>query len=317
MNYHSRVPLVSGLKGTTTSVLTGGPLITPICGVAALRSLCATGTARYFVEYPEDVKLYGLSFNTTGPAGIALQGEYSYRPNVPVQYATAELILATLGLPNLITGFTQIPGLPAGATGAALIPDGTTITGYQRLKMSQAQMTATKLIPNVLQADQLALAGEIGINYFHGMPTNVRFNAPGAYLPATAFAAALSSLNSVQTEGYLTDWSWGYRLAARLEYANLLFGGNVAPRVAYSEDVRGVGPNFNEGVKSASIGVSWDYQRKWLVDAQYTAFFGGRSYCGTDTPAAAIPAGQPASYCSSANPLKDRDFFSVSVSYSF
>jgi hypothetical protein len=81
--------------------------------------------------------------------------------------------------------------------------------------------------------------------------------------------------------------------------------------------VKGVGPNFNEGVKSASIGVSWDYQRKWLVDAQYTAFFGGRVYCGTDTPPASIPTGQPASWCSAANPLKDRDFFSVSVSYSF
>ena len=317
MNYHSRSPLVSGVKGTTTSVLTGGPLITPICGVAALRSLCATGTARYFVEYPENLKLYGLSFNTTGPAGIALQGEYSYRPNLPVQYATTELILATLGLPNLINGFTQIPGLPAGATGAALIPDGTTITGYQRLKMSQAQLTATKLVPNVLRASQLAVAGEVGINYFHSLPSNVKFIGPGAYLPATAFAAALSSLNSVQPEGYLTDWSWGYRVSARLEYANLLFGGNVAPRVAYSEDVRGVGPNFNEGVKSASVGVSWEYQRKWLVDAQYTAFFGGRTYCGTDTPAASIPAGQPASFCSSANPIKDRDFFSVSVSYSF
>ena len=93
----------------------------------------------------------------------------------------------------------------------------------------------------------------------------------------------------------------------------------MSPRLAFAHDVKGVGPNFNEGVKSASVGVSWDYQRKWLVDAQYTNFFGGRTYCGTDvsSPAGAVPAGQPASFCSSANPLKDRDFYSVSVSYSF
>ena len=77
-------------------------------------SLCHTGTATYFAEYPEDIKLYGISFNTAGPAGVALQGEYSYRSNQPVQYATPELLLAALGLPNLITGSTQIPGAPAG-----------------------------------------------------------------------------------------------------------------------------------------------------------------------------------------------------------
>jgi hypothetical protein len=319
MNYHSRVPFFAGVKGTTTSVLTGGPLIAPICATAALRSLCATGTATYFVEYPEDIKLYGLSFNTTAPGGIALQGEYSYRPNQPLQYATAELILASLGLPNLLTGFTQIPGAPAGATAAALVPDGSVIRGFERVKASQLQVTATKSLPNLMAAEQLVLIGEVGFNWFHNLPSNVKFNGPGAYLPATAFGAAVSSAFSTQTQGFVTDFSWGYRLAGRLEYSNLLAGGNVSPRLAFAHDVKGVGPNFNEGVKSASIGVSWDYQRKWLVDAQYTNYFGGRTFCGTDvpTPGAVITPGQPASWCSSANPLKDRDFYSVSVSYSF
>jgi hypothetical protein len=129
----------------------------------------------------------------------------------------------------------------------------------------------------------------------------------------------VGSAFSVQNEGFLTQSSWGYRLAARLEYANMLYGGNLAPRVAFSHDVHGVGPNFNQDTKSASVGLSWDYQRRWLVDAQYTAFFGGRTYCGTDQPPAgsSVTPGQPASWCSSANPLKDRDFYSVSVSYSF
>ena len=62
---------VSGVKGTPSSILTGGPLIAPICGQAALRSLCHTGTATYFAEFPEDIRLFGVSFNTAGPAGIA------------------------------------------------------------------------------------------------------------------------------------------------------------------------------------------------------------------------------------------------------
>jgi Protein of unknown function (DUF1302) len=311
MNYHSRTPLFSSLTGTPstsastlTSIVTGGPL-----------NAAQNGTATYFAEYPENIKLYGMSFNTQGPAGVAIQGEYSYRPNQPVQYATAELILATLGLPNVITGFTQIPGAPVGATAAALVPANTYLQGYQRLKMSQMQLTGTKSWPNLLAAEQLVLVGEAGFNYFHGMPTDVKFNGPGAYLPATAFGAALTSGGSMQTDGFATKFSWGYRLASRLEYANALYGGNVSPRIAFSHDVKGVGPNFNQDVKSASAGVSWDYQRKWVVDLQYTAFFGGRTYCGTDV--SGVPPGQPASFCSSANPLHDRDFYSLSVSYSF
>src|SRR6185369_14978673 len=141
MNYHSRTPYFSAQKGTPTSVLTGGPLIAPICGQAALRALCTTGTANYFVDYPEDIHLTGISFNTAGPAGIALQGEYSFRPNQPMQLAGPELVLAVLGLPNLITGFTQIPGAPTGATSAALVPPNTYIQGYRRVKMSQFQTT--------------------------------------------------------------------------------------------------------------------------------------------------------------------------------
>jgi hypothetical protein len=324
MNYHSRIPLFSGIKGTPTSVLTGTPIGGAICAAVpanpGLRALCHTGTATYFAEYPEDIHLYGLSFNSAGPAGIAFQGEYSYRPNQPVQYATPELLLAALGLPNLITGFTQIPGAPAGATAAALIPDGTYLQGWKRLKMSQIQVTATKSWPNLMGADQLVLLGEVGYTHFHNMPTDVKFNAPAIHLPATAFGAQLSSAFSVQpSDSYMTENSWGYRLAARMEFANALFGGNLAPRYAWAHDVDGSGPTFNQGVKSQSVGVSWDYQRRWLVDTQYTMYSGGRTYCGTDQnpPTSPIPPGQSASWCGSANSLKDRDFWSVSVSYSF
>ncbi|HXS52557.1 MAG TPA: DUF1302 domain-containing protein [Usitatibacter sp.] len=319
MNYHSRIPFVSGTKGTTTSVLTGGPLIQPICGVPALVALCATGTARYFAEFPENIRLFGASFSTSAPYGIALQGEYSYRPNQPLQLSAPEVILAALGLPNLITGFTQIPGAPAGATAAALVPDGSYIQGWQRVKMSQLQVTGTKSWPNVARADNLVVVGEVGATYFHNLPSDQKFAAPAVYLPATTFGSIVSQAFSVQTEGFVTNFSWGYRLLGRLEYSNLLFGGNVAPRIAFAHDVKGVGPTFNEDTKSVSVGASWEYQRKWLVDAQYTTYFGGRTFCGTDQPppGSAVTPGQPASFCSSANPLKDRDFYSVSVSYSF
>lgn len=325
-NYHSRTPFLSTtvgqlVRGGPTSILTGGPLIGPICANATLSGagLCNKGNASYFAEYPENIKLYGLSFNTAGPWGVALQGEYSYRPNQPLQLESADVVLAALGLPNMITGFTQIPGAPIGATAAALVPDGTYIQGYRRVKMSQLQFTGTKSWPNVLAADQLIVVGEVGMDYFHNLPTDVKFNGPANYLPVTAYGALISGAYSVQPGGFVTDTSWGYRLLGRLEYPNLVFNGNVAPRIAFSHDVHGFGPVFNEGVKSLSVGATWEYQQRWLVDAQYTNYFGGKTFCGTDTPppGSSVAPGQPASWCSSANPLSDRDFYSVSVSYSF
>ena len=46
---------------------------------------------------------------------------------------------------------------------------------------------------------------------------------------------------------------------------------------------------------------------------------GGRNDSGTDAPPAGsrVTPGQSDSYCSGANPLKDRGFCSLSVSYSF
>ncbi len=56
-----------------------------------------SSTARYQVVYPEDIKLYGLSFNTQmGTTGIALQGEASYKQDAPYAVDDVELFFAAL-----------------------------------------------------------------------------------------------------------------------------------------------------------------------------------------------------------------------------
>ena len=238
--------------------------------------------------------------------------------------------MAALGAPNLITGFETIPGtvsasLPFGASRAGLVPNGTFQRGWDRTKMSQMQMTATKSIPSIFAAEQLVMVGEFGYTKYHGLRQDVKYNGPGVFLPATLQGAIATSAGSVQNEGFITESSYGYRLVGRLEYANAFMGANFAPRVAFNHDIKGVSQTFNEGVKSFSIGANMDYQRKLSVDLSWTSYFGGRTYCGTDTvvnPAAqgalvAQIALQGASFCSSANPIKDRDFVSLVVSYSF
>lgn len=41
-------------------------------------------TGQFFVDYPEDIKRYGISFNTN-VAGLAIGGEYSMRKDAPIQ----------------------------------------------------------------------------------------------------------------------------------------------------------------------------------------------------------------------------------------
>jgi hypothetical protein len=332
MNYHSRTPYLSAIRGAATisgvdaatmafvpSFSAGGCTTSStlinfnvLAGFNPLsQGLCVGGAqplvqANYFADYPENIHLYGVSFNTAGPAGIALQGEYSYRSNQPVQLATTEVILAAGGLANNITG---------GDVAAASVTPGTEITGYRRVKMHQVQLTGTKAFGPMMAAEQFVLVGEAGFTH-QDLPKDLLFAGPGVFLPAQG-SSTLTTSGSTQPgmQGYATRSSWGYRLVGRLDYPNAIGAVTVSPRLAYSHDVDGVSATFNEGTKAATLGVGFNYRQNLQADIAYTWFWGGRTYSGTDP--GAVPAGQSPNYASSANPLKDRDFLAVSVSYSF
>jgi hypothetical protein len=311
MRYHSRTPFLSAYRGGATVAASAGigGCTTPNFGFiltgGAIGALC-TAPATYFADYPDDIKLYGVSFNTLGAGGVAWQGEWSYRSNQPVQLATTELILAAGGLANNITG---------GTVAAASVPIGTEITGYRRVKMHQLQFTGTKAFGPTAGAEQLVLLGEAGFTH-QDLPKDLLFAGPGVYLPAEGSSTATTS-GSTQPgmEGYATRSSWGYRLVGRLDYPNAIGAVTVSPRLAYAHDVDGVSSTFNEGTRAGTLGLGFNYSQNLQADIAYTWFWGGRTYSGTDP--GAVPPGQSADYASSANPLKDRDFLAVSVSYSF
>ncbi len=290
VNYHSRTPFLTGTRGAATTASAVGlgcganPLVNfnTLVGFASGLPLCGTTAATYFADYPSNIRLFGLSFNTAGPGGIALQGEYSYRPNQPLQLATTEVILAAGGLANNITG---------GNAAAAAFPLGHEITGYRRVDMHQVQFTGTKIFGPMLRAESLTLVGEVGATYLN-LPSGLLFAGPGVVLPALGSSTATTS-GSTQPgmEGYATQNSWGYRLVGALSYPNAIAGANLIPRVAFSHDVHGVGPTFNQGVKAATFGLSAILKQKWQADLAYTTFWGGRTYSGTDQLATASATG--------------------------
>ncbi len=313
VNYHSRTPFVSGYRGGISTYIPGcSSFDVPTFGgnpaninAACIFSATNGGPGSYFVDYPKNIKLFGLSFNTSGPAGIALQGEYSYRKNQPLQLPSAELLNAALGLANQLTSTDQVQ--------AFLVPYGTEIKGYRRVKMHQVQMTATKALPRVLGSDQMVVVGEVGYTRLQ-LPSDLKFAAPGCHLPQPGSAATAAFL-STDSNCFATKNSWGYRLLARFDYPNAIGAATLSPRIAFSHDVKGRSPTFNQGAKALTLGLGMNYRQNWQADIAYTSFFGGKKIKGTDP--APNPAGQPQTYASHTNPLVDRDFLSVSVSYSF
>ena len=315
LNYHSRLPLLSG-KTVSTAALAGVP---------------AGLTAGFFVEYPEDIQMYGFSWNTTLPGGIAWQGEVSHRPNMPLQVDDVELLFAALSPLNaVVPTLKAIPALRFCRQlnpGCTASPFGVDQRGWRRHEVSQLQMTFTKAFASVMGAEQIALVGEIGATEVWDLPTQdvLRYEGEGTdtgagldvgdvfsspflpsppYPPGTysgLFTMPGAARNPLTLEGgFPTQFSWGYRIAARADY-NSAFGTSVtlSPRVAFNHDVNGTTPgpggNFLEGRKSGTVGVEANYLNKLVFDLSYTAFTGGGRF----------------------NQISDRDFASFTVKYSF
>lgn len=300
MNYHSRLPLLSG---RAANVILPAP---------------AANSAALIVEYPEDIHLFGVSFNTTLPGGVAWQGEVSYRPNMPLQLDDVEVLFAGL---SPINQALAASGAPKAAffcsqllPGCTSVAPGAYVKGWREHEVTQLQMTFTKAFSSVLGAEQIALVGELGGTQVNLPEKSVmRYEGEGtdtgggcdvgdvlAGLPGSALSSGCLRNPLTQVGGFPTNFSWGYRLAARADY-NSVFGSPVtlSPRIAFNHDVKGITPgpggNFLEGRKSITVGVEANYLQQWVFDLSYTGFNGGGEL----------------------NQIYDRDFYSFSVKYSF
>ncbi|WP_373187538.1 DUF1302 domain-containing protein [Halopseudomonas sp.] len=287
MNYHSRAPFYSNIQGPFTPLVANN---NPNTGLGGL-----SGGAGYFFEYPEDIRLYGVSF-ATNIAGTAVSGEVSYRPNMPLQITTGSMSLAGLTGSGAAIGRND-----------TVYTNGEYIQGYDRAGVYQAQMTAIHFIERVLGASRLALVGEVGYNHIEGIDLSdgstfygrdsLFGQAPTANGSCASQAAAPFSkyANSwCESDGFYTSDSWGYRVRASLDYSNVFLGVNLSPNVTFSHDVEGYGPNFTENAKAINVGLNADYGNKYTASLSYTDFFDGKY-----------------------NTNVDRDFASASVSVNF
>ncbi|QXI21944.1 MULTISPECIES: DUF1302 domain-containing protein [Pseudomonas] len=292
MNYHSRAPIFSATGAPQSVYNTAASLPGPF---AALAPLLVAGNSNYFIEYPEDIRLYGLSFSTTLPTGTAWSGEISYRPNAPVQLNSTDILFAGVRpLGGALTNASLLTGVP-----------GQDLHGYERKEITQIQTTFTHFFDQVMGASRLTLVGEVGATYVGGLESrsDKRYGRDPVYgpgeLPATGGIDTCANIlnnstingagpgspqnnrsRNCENDGFTTSMSWGYRGRAIWEYNDVFAGVNLKPNVAWSHDVSGYSPgpggNFEEGRKAVSLGVDAEYQNTYTASLAYTNFFDGK-----------------------------------------
>ena len=284
MNYHSRLPMFSGHAAPASAYASGSTLqaagLSPrVAG--ALSSTVVTANSNYYLEYPEDIRLYGVSFATTLASGTAWNGELSYRPNAPIQVNTTDILYSGLALP----GVSQLTGRPD-----------TDQPGYRRKEITQLQTSLTHFFDQVMGADRLTLVGEIGWTHVGGLDSTskLRYGRDASYGPGPLGAGTCQALNRgtlagvaqnnasryCENDGFTTTDSWGYRARAIWEFNNVIAGVNLKPNVAWSHDVDGYSPgpggNFEEGRKAVSLGLDAEYQNTYTASLAYSNFFDGK-----------------------------------------
>jgi hypothetical protein len=311
LSYNSRTPILSTIKGNSPF-----PLTTQLLGAAASQE-------SLFWEYPEKVHLYGMSA-ATNLGGVAVGAELSYSPNFPVQlgagdvlgglvYGSAPAALAVLGVAAPVAALMNANRGPLNSRFQAAA-NGDVVAGYDRLKKTQLQVNAVQIFSNVLGAEAFSAVGEVGVQHANvpDSATGVRYGRsfvfgigthPGYGPLAAAIPGGCPILNTPNNpgcanDGFVTKTAWGYRLRGQLSYANVAnLGFTAKPSVFWGHDVRGISADgtFNEGRGIMGLGLGFEYHKAYSLDLGYVTYRNNAQW----------------------DPLRDRDYYSVSVSASF
>jgi hypothetical protein len=273
---------LTGMTTDTGAVASGG-YITPMS---------------YYIDYPEDQQIAGLSF-ATNIGGVAVSGELTHKLDVPFQINSQQLL--STGLTTEVTYNLNFVGAlgqganaaQADAAGRAAVEaslgsfglealdlaDGAVLDGYKMFDVTQAQVTAIKLFDQVLGANRYALVAEAGYTYVHEFDedSDIKFSGDG-------------SQNDTVTEG-----SWGYRLRISGDYSDVFAGVSLAPVLSFSHDVEGVAPNpggnFTEDQKVIGLALNAEYANMYTASIGYTMYEGGLTNDLEDRDNASITLG--------------------------
>ncbi|NQD93872.1 DUF1302 family protein, partial [Pseudomonas sp. CrR25] len=240
-------------------------------------------------EYPEDIRMYGMSFNTTvGEASVF--GELSYRPNLPIGIATTNDLLGDL----LSQAAFMAAGQPVNIGGQRVVLTDT-ISNYERVEAFNASLGTIYNFGPSLGFDSLFGVAELASEHLRGSDLQYDSRNGSRYYagrPNSSYVSGYDRDDQVNKNAY------GYTLLLNGTWNDVYAGVNLSPFAVYKHDFEGNSHqtgNFIEGRKAYTVGLRASYLNSLEAEIQYTEFYG---------------AGQN-------NSARDRDNIGVNVKYSF
>ena len=265
-------------------------------------------SAAYQAVYPENIRLYGFSFNTS-IGNTSVSGEIAYRPNMPLFTAYEDNLLANNILNAIETkesteAFASDPSFTGIANGGSLdfsqqpgtellgtYQAGDTFSLFDRKEVTNASLAFLHNFGPVpaISLDSLMALIELGFSHVSSLTEKDRYrSAEGNY----------ALVEGATKEDYLTNNAWGYTTVFSGTINNLLFGISAAPFLRYSEGVSGNSyrtGSFAEGQKAHTVGIDFIYLQTLKTSFALTQYYGKKE-----------------GYY-----LRDRDNVTLSVQYSF
>ena len=287
-------------------------------------SLGYTQNIALFLEHPE-VETYGFSFNTV-LAGWGVQGDFSYRPNAPLQIDTDVLTIAALFQNGAALGAGGIESVYQGLEGYSnefmptqvnpYVPTEQTLRGYVEHDVytwdigTTATFTRSNPLVSALGADIGVLLTEFQGLVVNGASARALPSVNGSIVPLSNVCTSGSDLklNSVLNidqrpiDGTCrpTDNSYGVVLLGRATWNNV-WGTPIAlsPTIVYRDGLHGFSPSplgsWREGVGSTALSIGFDYLGSVTGSVNYVTYHGDDLRTKSE----------------------DREHMSVSLSYAF
>ncbi|KQO31250.1 DUF1302 domain-containing protein [Ectopseudomonas chengduensis] len=299
VNYHGKEPSIyadlNGYQGVNVGALAGALGNASLAGGLATADLLANVQARR--EYAEDIRMYGLSFNTT-VGQTSVFGELSYRPNLPIGIAATNDLLGDLvgqgaqladnsgALPN--AGTAVIAGQQVARDGS--------ISNYTRVEAFNTSLGAIHNFGPTLSFDSLFGIAELASEHVRG--DSLKYTDYQGNVRYYAGRPNNSYISDYGRDDQINKNAYGYTLVLSGTWNDVYAGVNLSPFAVFKHDFEGNSHqtgNFIEGRKAYTLGMRASYLNSLEAEIQYTEFYG---------------AGQN-------NGARDRDNIGLNVKYSF
>ena len=299
VNYHAKEPVISAnLNGYTGVDLAA---LTPVIGGAAAggaATLDVLGAVRAQREYVEDIRMLGLSFNTTVDE-TSVFGELAYRPNNPIGIATTNDLIGDLILQGAQiadnSGSTGVNSGTALLAGERIARDGS-VHDYVRVETFNSSLGAIQNFGPVLSFDSLFGVAELASEHYRGDDLKyTAFDGSTRYYAGRSNGAYLSGYDR---DSQINKNAYGYTLLLNGTWNDVYAGVNLSPYAVYKSDFEGNSSqtgNFIEGRQAYTLGLRASYLSSLEAELAYTEYSGA----GED------------------NVARDRDNIGVNVKYSF